>query len=474
MASKDIEDIAVSSSFDRGAATVPGPGGAAVELARAVKLYEDLPVEALVKEDLLRQGVAFSGAALRQAERAKSKSYFIFSFDRIPISEMQRDEHQRAPEEIALEGGPWQLRRTIVSVRVNPKSPYTVEMRRDGAGGGSSPDPSDDGGRGLVLRVDGSEIAKVSLPAPPPYYSRTLSSGRPLTEIAPSIEWGYLVYLTVFRLCQYVGGDEECRFCDINENFRQQRAAGRPYVTVKSVDDVVEAMAVIAEAGDVSEAYTITGGAIVGGIDGMAEGEFYARYAEAIESRFPGRWIGKVVTQALPRGDVERYKAAGIRIYHPNFEVWDREKFDLICPGKARAIGRDTWIRRIEEAAEVFGPSRVIPNFVAGVELSRPYGFATVAEALASTAEGLDYFMGQGIVPRFTTWCPEPLSELGRSQGPAPLDYHAGLLRLWRETHRRHRLPAPPGYGPPGLGRAVFSVSAFMDVIDPETPVAAT
>ena len=32
---------------------------------------------------------------------------------------------------------------------------------------------------------------------------------------------------------------------------------------------------------------------------------------------------------------------------------------------------------------------------------------------------------------------------------------------------------APPGYGPPGLGNAVFSVSSFMDVLDPAIPVAA-
>jgi hypothetical protein len=73
--------------------------------------------------------------------------------------------------------------------------------------------------------------------------------------------------------------------------------------------------------------------------------------------------------------------------------------------------------------------------------------------------------MSKGVVPRFTTWCPEPLSVLGRDQGPAPLEYHVGLLQTWRETHRRHALPVPPGYGAPGPGHAVFSVSAFMDVL---------
>jgi hypothetical protein len=238
-------------------------------------------------------------------------------------------------------------------------------------------------------------------------------------------------------------------------------------VTVKEVDEVVEAMSLIHELDGTSHAYTITGGAVTEQLRGMSEGEFYARFAAAIEERFPGRWISKVVTQALPLDDVRRFREAGVRIYHPNYEVWDAGLFDLICPGKARTIGRERWIRRIEEAATVFGPSFVIPNFVAGVEMARPHGFETVAEALRSTGEGLDYFMAQGITPRFTTWCAEPLSELGSQQGPAPLAYHAGLLRVWRDTHRRHGLPAPPGYGPPGAGRAVFSVSAFMDVIDP-------
>ena len=60
--------------------------------------------------------------------------------------------------------------------------------------------------------------------------------------MAPTIEWGYLIYLTVFRLCQYFGADEECQFCDINENFRQQRRAGRPYNQIKELSDVLAAL----------------------------------------------------------------------------------------------------------------------------------------------------------------------------------------------------------------------------------------
>lgn len=435
--------------------------------------FTDLPLEAILKEDLLRRGVAFTDAALALSARFKPKAYFIFSFDLVPIEAMGQRENVRAPEEIALRGGAHALRRTIVSVRLAPASPYRVDVMD-----------------GVLKLMDGrQEICDVLLAPYPEPYRRTLSSGKWMSEVAPTIEWGYLVYLTVFRRCQYFGTESECQFCDINENYRQQIKAGRPYHTVKQLDDLLEALQILADheqdaAPEVdaalgamtlpayaSHAYTITGGSITDTLHGESEVDFYCRYAAAIESRFPGRWLSKMVVQAHEPDDVRRFHDAGVRIYHPNYEVWDARLFDAICPGKARWIGRDTWIRRILDATRIFGAPNVIPNFVAGVEMARPYGFATVEQALRSTGEGLDYFMSQGVAPRFTTWCPEPLSVLGREQGPAPLEYHVGLLRLWRDTHRKHRLPVPPGYGAPGPGNAVFSVSAFMDVLETQTPV---
>jgi len=135
-------------------------------------------------------------------------------------------------------------------------------------------------------------------------------------------------------MCQYFGRDEECRFCDINEKLPAAARRGAAYVAVKTVDDVLEALAIIAETDHEAQAYTITGGAVTTDLDGLSEGEFYARYAAAIEARFPRRWISKVVAQALPPADVARFKDAGVRIYHPNYEIWDAQRFALICPGK--------------------------------------------------------------------------------------------------------------------------------------------
>jgi len=424
----------------------------ALELVeRLAAAYPDIPREAIVKEDLLRGGVAFSPDTLRIASGYKPKAYFIFSFDLVPIAEMKQQENLLAPEELCLQGGPRDFHRTIVSVRLNPESPYRVELVEGQ----------------LVLQLDGEILCDVVFQKTPAYYQRTLSNGKPVIDIAPTIEWGYLLYLTVFRQCQYFGASEECQFCDINENYRQQKKNGRAYTAIKSPEEILEALAIIAETDSDSRAYTVTGGSITSTLQGMSEADFYRRYPEAIERRFPGRWISKLVVQALAREDVLKFKDAGVQIYHPNYEVWDERLFGILCAGKDRYIGRSQWIARILDAAEIFGPSHVIPNFVAGIEMAQPHGFQSIDAAIESTAQGLDFFMSRGVVPRFTTWCPEPLSVLGKAyrQG-APLEYHVRLLRAWRDTHRRYRLPAPPGYGTPGLGNAIFSVSSFMDVID--------
>jgi len=426
-------------------------------IERLIARFPHVPREAVLKEDLLRTGMAFDDSALTDNEdgAVKPKSYFIFSFDHKPLRELGTAARRRPPEEVSLVGGRYDLRRTIVSVRVNPDSPYRVSRGEEG---------------GLTLSLEGEPLADVVLPPMPEYYQHRLSNGKSVMEIAPTIQWGYLVYLTVFRMCQYFGAKEECQYCDINHNWRQHKQEGRPYTGIKPIDEVLEALEIIDryDTERTSHAYTLTGGSVTSKVDGLAEADFYGRYAEAIEKHFPGRWIGKVVAQALPKADVQRFRDYGIRIYHPNYEVWDKRLFERICPGKERYVGREEWHRRIFDAAEVFGARYVIPNFVAGVEMARPWGFATVDEAIASTAEGLDYFMSRGVTPRFTTWCPEPSTPLGRDNPEgAPLEYHIRLLEVYRETLEKHGLQPPPGYGPPGAGNAVFSVSSFMDTLAP-------
>jgi len=97
---------------------------ALAEVERLSHDYPDVPIEAIFKEDLLRQGMAWSHEALEIFCRHKPKAYFIFSFDMVTIAQMDQGENTKAPEEIRLVGGPFDFRPVVVSVRLNPASPY--------------------------------------------------------------------------------------------------------------------------------------------------------------------------------------------------------------------------------------------------------------------------------------------------------------------------------------------------------------
>lgn len=88
-------------------------------IEQLMERFPHVPREAVVKEDLLRGGVAFDESALSDNEDGdvKPKSYFIFSFDHGTLPELGAAALRRPPEEIVLTGGPYGLRRTVVSVQ---------------------------------------------------------------------------------------------------------------------------------------------------------------------------------------------------------------------------------------------------------------------------------------------------------------------------------------------------------------------
>lgn len=422
-------------------------------IERLMEQFPHVPREAVIKEDLLRGGVAFDESALSDNEGGdvKPKSYFIFSFDHGTLPELGAAALRRPPEEIVLTGGPYELRRTVVSVRVNPASPYRVAVDDEGV---------------LGLYLDDRRISDVGLPPMPDYYRHTLENGKSVMEVAPTIQWGYLVYLTVFRVCQYFGAKEECQYCDINHNWRQHKAAGRPYTGVKPVEEVLEALAIIDkyDAAKTSTAYTLTGGAITSHIGGRDEADFYGQYAKAIEERFPGRWIGKVVAQALPKADVQRFHDYGVQIYHPNYEVWDHAAVRALLPRQGTLRGPRRVAPPHPGLRRGLRPPQCHPQLRGGRGDGRAFrlhhgegGHRLDHRGPAVLHVARHHSAIHHLVPG--AHHPARKDQPGRSAAGVP---HPPAGRLPRD-HGGVRAQLAPGYGPPGPGRAVFSVSSFMD-----------
>jgi hypothetical protein len=407
---------------------IESPGGLS-RIESYFDRYSDVPREVILKQDLLRGGHWFTDAALEAASQSLVKSYRLFSYDLMPMTEMKRKEHRKIPEWFTIRGGDYGLRPVTVQTTLDSKSPYVIDVV-DGQ---------------LKLLLEGREICNVSFPKPLKYYARKFEDGTAYHEI---IAYGYFV--TVFRNCQYWGPDEECRFCDININARQMKES-KDFTfnaPVKPVAHMVEVARAIEE--DATEEvgfpppidFIITGGTILKTLHGKDEDTFYLEYASALKWGGRRRYIN-LQTNAKDKEAMKRYRAAGVDCHHANMEVWDRKLFDWINPGKSRRVGWDNWVKWMVESVDVFGETNVRPNFVCGLEMAKPYGFATVKEAVKSTTEGMDFMMRHGVFPRFNQWRREPGSNLvsEHPQPSVPLELTIELMRNYYEIWKKYGLP---------------------------------
>jgi hypothetical protein len=381
--------------------------------------YDDVPREVIIKEDVLRVGIAFTEAALRAAAGCRRKSYYIFSYNIASFDELTQGEAHRAPEEIRMSNGPFALRPTVVRVQVAAASPYTVDVV-DNA---------------LTLLGGGEPLADVEYLREPACYAQTFDDGTSYGELVACIGWGQRTLTTVYRHCNYWDVGRQCLYCDLNANVEELRRRGHTMTMLKDPEQVAEVhRELFVEQPDDEprrQIVQITGGSVLDPARGIAKDEdFYLEYVRAVRDKLGGRWPITLQTVAKDRDTCRRLRDAGVDVHHANIEVWDKHLFGTICPGKTKFVGRDEWVRRVLESVDVFGEGNVLPTLVAGVEMSQPHGFTDVDEAVASTAEGLDYLMSHGVVPRLNHWVIEPLSALAGNQQP-PLDYFIKIDRAW-------------------------------------------
>lgn len=419
------------------------------ELEYYFQSYPDVPREVIIKSDCLRLGFQFTSQALEICQNYQTKSYHARSFDRARFDEMGRKENLRAPQELKIKKGPYELLPTVIQCRISIDSPYLVDAQ-DG---------------NLLLRANGAVLAEVEVHPKPKYYSLCLEDGRPYSNVVPIFNWGELAHCFVIRNCQYFGYKAECKFCGVNPNFKEQIKAKGNYTLYEKVEDVAKVMGAIFGSAAHAEASFIlfTGGTIVQSFRGLNEEDFYLQYVEATRKRIGSQWKIGLQTAAKDKDTCKRMRDVGVDWFNGNIEVWDKELFKIICPGKERFVGWDEWVRRLVDAVSVFGEGNVGSFFVAGVEMAQPYGFKDVDSAVRSTTEGMDYLMSQGIVPIPCPWCVDPLSPL--AEHPLiPLEYYVRLFRNWYEIWKKYHLPKPPGVHSMGPGQATFSLSPYLDM----------
>ena len=171
-------------------------------IASFFEKYPDVPKEVILKEDILRLGMHFTEPALEAAEGFREKVYFQFAWDRAAAEGNDDQQRKRVPNEVMFKKGPWDLKKIITRVPINPKSPYLIDVV--------------DGKVSLV--ENGAPIAEVEYPVRPKYYDMKFPDGTLYRDIAPISDGGGSLFVQVYAACQFWGSKDECKFCDINPN----------------------------------------------------------------------------------------------------------------------------------------------------------------------------------------------------------------------------------------------------------------
>jgi Radical SAM superfamily len=253
----------------------------------------------------------------------------------------------------------------------------------------------------------------------PNYYGLKTSDGVNMNVIAGYGLEGSLA-VAYSNECALKEKDQDCKFCNINatkDAYGEAEGVGWKYP--KQVGETVAAAYK-----DGARHVTITGGFVAE----RREVEYYLDVADAIKEHTGLEDFNGTACVGAPHdlSIIDKYKEAGYRTIATNIEIWDRNIFKAICPGKEQQCGGwEHWVKALEYEVEVFGRGKVRSVIVAGIEPKD------------STLEGIEYLASKGVICLASSWNPNPGSALDGHRSPEPA-WHIDLHYKTNAIYRKH------------------------------------
>jgi hypothetical protein len=210
-------------------------------------------------------------------------------------------------------------------------------------------------------------------------------------------------------------------FCNINYNGKLYTEKYGPYW--KNPKQIAEAAKSAFDLG-LADHINITGGVIAE----RRELDYYVDAAEEIKNALKvDKFNGTAVVAApLDFNNIHKFKEAGFRTTAMNLELWDKDFYRAVCPGKANNSGGwEHWVKALEYAVGVFGWGRVRSNFVAGIEPK------------AKTLAGFEYLGSKGVVFSFNIWAPNVGSDFEGHRSPDTawyVDLATKAAAIWKKN----------------------------------------
>ncbi len=395
-------------------------------LEQLLKEFQDTPQHIILHADILRRGIK-QNEDLKQAGRESCQTgvsskllMMIMKQKDLPPSQF----HFKSDE-------------TTVDIKLNNDSPYEIKKVN---------------GNKYNLFCGDKNFGEVRFTKRPKYADLKTSDGQECQYLLMQ-RGPFCLLVSPFDLCAYFKTGDACKYCILSPTMelgikkKQINAFPNPKILAEAVE--------IACREDVKlRDLKICGGALY---NIKKEAEYYKKCLEAILERIDPPEEITIFSQAFDKDDQKELKEMGATNVIFNLEVWDERLWRELLPGKAKAVGREEWIKRLEDAVDIFGRGHVGTSFVAGFECAPKAGFLTREEAFNSHLTAYEYLIKRKIVPWFTLWTPNPLVGGFKEEDAPETRWYLQLGQKLHEMLERYEMYKDLGFtqygiNPPTLG----------------------
>ncbi len=289
------------------------------------------------------------------------------------------------------------------------------------------------------LTDNGNVYEEVDFWLEPDFYEKTTSKGTKMSNVV-NVRPQRLNF-AISRVCHFWDTPGEgCKYCLVGINgIEAQKEHVAP---LYDYDDIAEAVGeAIKQKGRYAMIMVTTGSILTGKKLFDDEVDELIKAFSKLKPVFKTNDIKvQLIGSAYDKEQLIRLKeATGIISYTPDIEVLDKEKFEWICPGKAKHVGYDEWKKRVFDAVEVFGKGNVNSGIVGGVETAQPNGFKTEEEALKAVLSEAEDFAKHGVSIAYIVW---GVGGIFKDQIPPSLDYYIALAKGLDDINRKYDLHA--------------------------------
>ncbi|MFH0978226.1 MAG: radical SAM protein [Candidatus Woesearchaeota archaeon] len=297
------------------------------------------------------------------------------------------------PSELLLPGD------IVVCTHLRPSSPHIVKYGDDGK---------------LHFFENGIDpISIVNYLPRPKVWANQLADGSDIKKIINFYGFDTL-NINIYSGCEFWDVGLPCKFCSVSPT---QEKYHEVFVK-KDESQIREAVSKSFKSGDKINFVLTTGGSTV---NPNEEFEAHIRALHIIREYAP--WNHKIRGNTALMPPIELKRLAELYetgMEHPSFnlEVWGKDRFADVCPGKQKYRGYDTILEAYRYSVkELYGEGALWCNFVGGIN------------SLEDLKEGFTEMANMGVVPGANIFHPDRGAIFGRKLKSPPYDYIINLYR---------------------------------------------